>query len=157
MWIAQSQSTAHNETIVCNTLCNKQLKSRSSLTNHRRIHATQAKTHQCKMCKKKFTSNQQVQAHQLTHTEEKPYKCSYPNCSNSYNNCGSKSRVIWWVTEQRNLVKKMHFSDTKSIRVRDRWITNRTNFGASLAGTGLSENNAIVALKYKWLMNPLTF
>ena len=52
------------------------------------------KRHPCGICKKKFSTTKQVQDHQITHTTEKPYKCSYQNCSKSYNNSGSRSKHI---------------------------------------------------------------
>ena len=89
-----SHAKSHALDLIACDVCNKKVKSRSSLTSHKRIHTAQVKTHQCKMCEKKFTSSWLVQAHQLTHTEEKPYKCSYLNCTNSYNNGGSRSHHI---------------------------------------------------------------
>ena len=89
-----SHAKSHELDLITCDVCNKQSKSMSSLTKHRKTHTAQVQTHQCRMCTKKFTSKQTVQAHLLTHTKEKPYKCSYSNCTNSYNNGGSKSRHI---------------------------------------------------------------
>ena len=93
--------TKSHDSVTCD-VCNKQLKGRHSLNSHRRIHSAQAKEHLCGICKKTFSTYTQLQDHQLIHTTEKPYKCSYPNCSNSYNNSGSRSRHI---SNYHNLTK----------------------------------------------------
>ena len=90
-----SHAKSHELHLVTCGICNKQVKSQSSLNKHKkRFHIAQIKREQCGMCKKRFSSSKDVQAHQLTHTTEKPFKCQFPNCSKSYNNGGSKHKHV---------------------------------------------------------------
>ena len=75
--------------ITCD-ICNKKVKRRTALVEHKRIHFAQIKDHQCAVCKKKFISQRRVQEHQVIHTTEKPFKCPRLTCSKSYNNSGSR-------------------------------------------------------------------
>ena len=89
-----SHAKSHKLNLVTCDVCNKCVKNQSALTKHKRVHTPQIKEHRCGMCGQKFLSLREAQVHQVTHTTEKPYKCSYPNCSNSYNNSGSRYHHI---------------------------------------------------------------
>ena len=48
--------------------------------------------HGCTICSRKFDSRYKLQRHTLTHTGERPFRCSYCNCSFSQN--GNLNRHI---------------------------------------------------------------
>ena len=86
-----SHAKSHELPLITCDICDNKFRRRSDLTDHhKRVHTAQEKPHQCGMCKKNFRTPKIFQEHQLTHTTEKPYKCSFQNCSNSYNNSGSR-------------------------------------------------------------------
>lgn len=45
----------------------------------------------CQTCSKRLSSKQGLIQHMNTHTGDKPYKCSYPNCSSSYRHASQLS------------------------------------------------------------------
>ena len=45
----------------------------------------------CQTCSKRLSSKQGLFQHQNTHTGDKPYKCSYPNCFSSYRHASQLS------------------------------------------------------------------
>ena len=71
--LGQRRGSGGRRTHVCE-VCDKELSSKQSLENHKRIH-TGEKPFKCRECDKACYSAQHLTVHLRTHTGEKPFKC----------------------------------------------------------------------------------
>ena len=78
--LGQRRGSGGRRTHVCE-VCDKELSSKQSLENHKRIH-TGEKPFKCRECDKACYSAQHLTVHLRTHTGEKPFKC--PECDEAF-------------------------------------------------------------------------
>ena len=80
-------------------LCVKSFRTRSSLSNHMRVHTRGEGPFNCTYCEKQFAQKSSLTLHIRTHTGEKPFKCEY--CGKAFAQSSSlRPHII------RHMVKK---------------------------------------------------
>ncbi|EAT46893.1 AAEL001924-PA, partial [Aedes aegypti] len=73
---------------VC-THCGATFKSNNELDCHVRYLHTKDFRFKCDFCDKRCNTNSDLQVHRRTHTNERPYKCSYEGCGKDYKTNGA--------------------------------------------------------------------
>lgn len=61
--------------------CNKEYSTKYNLKRHLETSHGAAKHFLCRICGKGLSSKQNLTEHSFTHTQEKPFTCLFPNCS----------------------------------------------------------------------------
>lgn len=72
-------------------VCNKVYPDRGGLKNHLWIHHRENRF-LCGICGAFFTNNRAFKSHSLSHTDIKPYPCSFPDCGKRFR-CSSKQKI----------------------------------------------------------------
>ena len=77
--LGQRRGSGGRRTHVCE-VCDKELSSKQSLENHKRIH-TGEKPFKCEVCARAFTQQSNLTQHMGVHTDIQPFKC---DCGKAY-------------------------------------------------------------------------
>ena len=91
-----------------------------------KIHS-KIKPYHCNICGKDFSRSSTLKIHQYTHSKEKPFKCSFPNCQRQF-------------TEKGNMIShlKTHFNNFKN----ESFVNNvNMNFNISSINDVISQLN----------------
>lgn len=70
--------------------CEKELSTKFSLQRHALIHMNK-KDFKCKDCSKTFMLDQYRVEHEFTHSRERPYKCTFEGCVETFRQRGKLS------------------------------------------------------------------
>jgi uncharacterized Zn-finger protein len=70
--------------------CEKELSTKFSLQRHALIHMHK-KDFKCRHCPKTFMLDQYRIEHEFTHSRERPYRCPYPGCTETFRQRGKLS------------------------------------------------------------------
>ncbi|KAJ5917505.1 hypothetical protein N7466_011059 [Penicillium verhagenii] len=110
----------------------------------------QKKRHVCQTCEKAFRSPYALRMHQLTHTDLKPFHCSYEGCDQSFNHKSNMRRhKLLHLTPEMQVSehqKKRHvcqtcdkaFRDLSALHIHHRTHTGVKPFRCSYEGCGKS-------------------
>lgn len=72
-----------NETHPCK-LCDKVFKLKSSIRKHVRSFHNSERLYNCTVCEKSFFEIGSLKTHQVTHLNERPFTCDFPNCKKTF-------------------------------------------------------------------------
>ena len=64
--------------------CGKMYKSEFSLKRHLATAHNDDRKHECEFCGKRFALNQYLKDHRNIHTGQRPYKCKFSGCGQSF-------------------------------------------------------------------------
>lgn len=64
--------------------CNMTFKSQTQLDKHRTLYHNNDKRFTCEQCDKAFPDNKKLKQHVISHSEERPFKCSEVGCSSTF-------------------------------------------------------------------------
>jgi Zinc finger, C2H2 type len=101
----RSHLISHTTENVSCTVCGGKFKNRISLQSHMKLHKDQARVFPCRICDKTFYNRNHLTRHMAAHTEEKSFKCKYPNCSSEYK----------WEKDLKNHVVGVHSGENFSL------------------------------------------
>ncbi|KAM3134547.1 hypothetical protein pb186bvf_013361 [Paramecium bursaria] len=84
-----------------NCECGAHFRKKSKLQRHYNETHLNLKQFVCEICNKAFKRSQHLKRHQLSHTQERPYKCEILNCPQSFNCKHHLKRHIKLIHEQK--------------------------------------------------------
>lgn len=90
MWVANEQQnhllergSSSLRTIACRfPSCTKTFKDYGAMRKH--LHTHGPRIHKCEDCDKAFVESSKLKRHQLVHTGEKPYQCTFEGCGKRF-------------------------------------------------------------------------
>ncbi|TPP66365.1 Transcriptional repressor protein YY1, partial [Fasciola gigantica] len=75
--------TEHHRTVICPQLgCGKTFRDTAAMRKH--LHTHGPRVHICGECGKAFVESSKLKRHQLVHTGEKPYQCTFEGCGKRF-------------------------------------------------------------------------
>ncbi|VDP68887.1 unnamed protein product [Echinostoma caproni] len=78
-----AEMTEHHRTVICPQLgCGKTFRDTAAMRKH--LHTHGPRVHICGECGKAFVESSKLKRHQLVHTGEKPYQCTFEGCGKRF-------------------------------------------------------------------------
>lgn len=100
----RSHLISHTTENVSCTICGGKFKNRISLQSHKKLHKDEARVFPCPSCDKTFYNRTHLARHMTAHSEEKAFKCSYPDCNSEYK----------WEKDLRSHIAGVHSGELSS-------------------------------------------
>lgn len=91
--ILNQHSRVHDEDRgnVCDT-CGEFILVHGHFSLHLRTHEPDYEPIRCETCGRTFITQSRLESHRLVHSDDRPYKCSYPDCTKSFKHMGDLTR-----------------------------------------------------------------
>lgn len=81
----RSHLISHSTENVSCEICQGVFKNRISLQSHKKIHKPKhLRKFSCELCNKTFHNRNHLMRHMISHSDERGFKCPFPNCLNEY-------------------------------------------------------------------------
>ncbi|CAL8104053.1 unnamed protein product [Calicophoron daubneyi] len=78
-----SSTTRHHRAVICPQIgCGKTFRDTAAMRKH--LHTHGPRVHICAECGKAFVESSKLKRHQLVHTGEKPYQCTFEGCGKRF-------------------------------------------------------------------------